>query len=110
MPQQPSTPLPDIATTEQQNTECILESLEDGCGRLRVVRDKKLLALIEYWPVNADYEGAAYSSPQGNAGNGERSQAGVQSVPQLPLPDGPRRIWVRAVDMATVAGTAQEEA
>lgn len=114
MPENPSKPLP-ATVVAQQNTECILESREGGCGRLRVVKDQKLLALIEYWPVNADYEGGApCAAPQGDRGNVGKDEESLRRATPLPLPDGPRRVWVRAVDtavdMAAIAATMRRDA
>lgn len=71
---------------------------------LQKVMNDEPLALVEYWAVDPDYDGAVFRSVwQDYRGNTENDQDPLRVVTkanlQLGVKDGPRRVCVRAVDV-----------
>lgn len=77
---------------------------EANRAKLQAVMNAEPLALIEYWAVDPDYDGAVFRSVwqdyRGNTENdGDPLRVVTQAVVQLPRKDGTRRICVRVVDV-----------
>ncbi|MFI5558605.1 DNA methyltransferase [Amycolatopsis japonica] len=77
---------------------------EKNREKLREVMNAQPLALIEYWAVDPDYDGAVFRSVwqdyRGNTDNDNDPLRVVTSAQlQLPCKSGARRVCVRAVDV-----------
>lgn len=73
-------------------------------AKLQQVMNAEPLALIEYWAVDPDYDGAVFRSVwqdyRGNVDNdGDPLRVVTAAVLQVPAKTGPRRVCVRAVDV-----------
>lgn len=77
---------------------------ETNRAKLQAVANREPLALIEYWAVDPDYDGAMFRSVwqdyRGNTENdGDPLRVITQAALTLPAKVGPRRVCVRAVDV-----------
>lgn len=77
---------------------------ETNRQKLQAVINSEPLAMIEYWAVDPDYDGAVFRSVwqdyRGNIDNdGDALRVVTQAVVSVPPKAGPRRICVRAVDV-----------
>lgn len=73
-------------------------------AKLQEVMNSEPLALIEYWAVDPDYDGEVFRSVwqdyRGNTENdGDELRVVTTAVLDLPRVDGPRTVYVRAVDV-----------
>ncbi|MBD8871809.1 site-specific DNA-methyltransferase [Rhodanobacter sp. DHB23] len=77
---------------------------EENRKNLLKVANAEPLALIEYWAVDPDYDGAVFRSVwqdyRGNTANDDDPLRVVAAADfSVPYQDGPRRVCVRAVDV-----------